>query len=107
MRRRLAALNARRAAAGLFVIDNGIGIATGEAVSGIAGSPDGRQVLSVIGEVTLIAEKLESASRHVGSRILLCQQTAAGVKNAAAMSDVTDLCGLPAFCLVADEVSDD
>ncbi|PKL50329.1 MAG: hypothetical protein CVV42_03480 [Candidatus Riflebacteria bacterium HGW-Riflebacteria-2] len=107
MRRRLVALNARRAAAGLFVIDNGIGIATGEAVSGIAGSPDGRQVLSVIGEVTHIAEKLESASRHVGSRILLCQQTAAGVKNAAAMSDVTDLCGLPAFCLVADEVSDD
>ncbi len=104
MRQRLVALNDRRAAAGLFVIDNGIGIATGEAVSGIAGSPDGRQVLSVMGEVTHIAERLESASRHVAARILLCPQTAAVIKTR--LTEVTDLCGLPAFCLVTDEVSD-
>ena len=107
MRRRLQALNASRSAAGLFVIDNGIGIATGEAVSGIAGSSDGRQVLSVIGEVTHVAEKLESASRHVASRILLCPKTVAGVAHATSLSDVTDLCGFPAFCLIIEEVSDD
>lgn len=97
MRARLHELNRRRAVAGLFVIDNGIGIASGEAVSGIAGSSDGRQVFSVIGEVTHLAEKLESASRHVASRILICPQTFAGLENESGLTDATELCGFSAF----------
>jgi len=102
MRARLVVLNHRRAAAGLFVIENGIGIASGEAVSGVAGSSEGRQIFSVIGEVTRVAEKLESASRHVPSRILICPKTAAALADMAHLSDATGLCGTAAFTLMAD-----
>ncbi|EKD82364.1 MAG: hypothetical protein ACD_39C01342G0001, partial [uncultured bacterium] len=107
MRARLAGLNRQRAAAGLFIIDNGIGIATGEAVSGIAGSPDGRQIFSVIGEVTHLAEKLESASRHVPSRILICPKTSAVLANQTDLADAAEQCGFSAFTPVSTEVADD
>ncbi|OGK09751.1 MAG: hypothetical protein A2W80_04375 [Candidatus Riflebacteria bacterium GWC2_50_8] len=105
MRVRLAELNRQRTAAGLFNIDNGIGIATGEAVSGIAGSSAGRQIFSVIGEVTGLAEKLESASRHVSSRILICPETAASLNNKMIIVEVTGQCGFPAFTVANDEVT--
>jgi class 3 adenylate cyclase len=104
MRARLAGLNRQRTAAGLFNFDNGIGIATGEAVSGIAGSSAGRQIFSVIGEVTGLAEKLESASRNVASRILICPKTAAGLADRRDISEVTGQFGFAAFTIVADEV---
>ncbi|PKL42317.1 MAG: hypothetical protein CVV41_14340 [Candidatus Riflebacteria bacterium HGW-Riflebacteria-1] len=104
MRARLAGLNRQRTAAGLFNFDNGIGIATGEAVSGIAGSSAGRQIFSVIGEVTGLAEKLESASRNVASRILICPKTAAGLADRTDLSEVTGQFGFAAFTIVADEV---
>lgn len=77
MRRSLAGLNQRRSESGLFTIENGIGIATGAAASGMAGGATGRMVFTVIGEVTLLAEKLEAATRFVESRIIICADTAA------------------------------
>ncbi|KAF1080362.1 MAG: hypothetical protein GQF41_3186 [Candidatus Rifleibacterium amylolyticum] len=106
MRARLVALNQRRAVAGLFVVDNGIGIASGEAVSGVAGSSEGRQIFSVLGEVTRVAEKLESASRHVPSHILICPKTASALANTQGLTDVTDLCGITAFTLMDGRSTD-
>ncbi len=75
MRRELAALNLVRQKHGLFTVENGIGIATGEAVSGLVGSEGGRMVFAVLGEVTRMAERLESATRNVQSRIIVCPAT--------------------------------
>lgn len=76
MRRGLAKLNCQRRDAGFFLIDNGIGISTGDAVAGIAGSKKGRKVFSVIGDVAKEAEKLEALSKfskHL--KILVCGNT--------------------------------
>jgi len=75
MRLSLAELNRRRSEKGLFTIENGIGIATGAAASGMAGGATGRMVFAVIGEVTSLAEKLEAATRFVDSRIIVCADT--------------------------------
>ncbi len=77
MRRQLAELNQERRNLGLFTVENGIGIATGEAVSGIAGSEGGRMVFAVLGEVTQRAETLESLTKTVTSKVLVCGETAA------------------------------
>ena len=76
MRRQLAALNHERFALGLFTVENGIGIATGEAVSGIAGREGARMVFAVLGEVTQRAETLESLTKSVSSKMLVCAETA-------------------------------
>lgn len=76
MRKNLEILNKERAACGLFLIENGIGIASGEAASGLVGSERGRMVFTVLGRVTRLAESLESQTKHVDSRILLCAATA-------------------------------
>lgn len=80
MRRQLSDLNAVRKEAGLFTIDNGVGIASGEAVSGLAGSEGGRMVFAVLGRVTRMAEILESQTRYVDSKILVCPVTAAAIE---------------------------
>jgi class 3 adenylate cyclase len=76
MRQKLALLNDERAGRGLFIIENGIGIASGEAASGLVGSESGRMVFTVLGKVTKLAELLESQTKHVDSRVLLCAETA-------------------------------
>lgn len=75
MRRQLAALNDHRAAQGLFTVENGIGIASGEAVSGMVGREGGRMVFAVLGEVAQCAERLESLTKTIESRILVCSET--------------------------------
>lgn len=76
MRRQLAALNQERRELGLFTVENGIGIATGEAVSGIAGREGGRMIFAVLGEVTQRAETLESLTKSMSSKVLVCAETA-------------------------------
>jgi len=75
MRRQLAALNNERLNLGLFTVENGIGIATGEAVSGIVGHEGGRMVFAVLGEVTHRAEALESLTKSTSSKMLICDET--------------------------------
>lgn len=76
MRRFLAELNERRRNIGLFQIENGIGIASGEAMSGIAGSEKGRKVFCLIGEIVGRAENLEARSKlSSNQKILLCENT--------------------------------
>lgn len=76
MRQQLAAMNQERLGLGLFTVENGIGIATGEAVSGIAGREGGRMVFAVLGEATQRAETLESLTKSTSSKVLVCGETA-------------------------------
>jgi class 3 adenylate cyclase len=100
MRARLFKLNQQRSAVGLFTIENGIGIATGQAFSGMAGVESGRRIFSVIGEVSRRAEKIEAASRFVESRILLCKYTAEKLDQRFKVTDATRQCGLAAYTLI-------
>ncbi|MBU1105066.1 MAG: HAMP domain-containing protein [Candidatus Riflebacteria bacterium] len=104
MRARLVRLNQERAESGLFTIENGIGIATGQAFSGMAGEESGRRVFSVIGEVARLAEKLEAASRFVNSRILLCPQSAAALDKNFKVITASEKCDFVALELVSCEV---
>lgn len=77
MKRELAALNRERVADGNFQIEIGIGIATGEMISGYIGSEDGRQSLTVIGDTVNLAARLESRSGLAGrTGIAICAATA-------------------------------
>lgn len=105
MREKLAGLNRLRTASGLFTIENGIGIATGQAFSGMAGDHAGRRIFSVIGGVTRLAEKLEAATRLVNSRILLCPVSAAALGNRFIVVAAEAKCGFAAFELRAAEVN--
>lgn len=104
MREKLAELNRRRAESGLFTIENGIGIATGQAFSGMAGDQAGRRIFSVIGGVTRLAEKLEAATRLVKTRILICPVSAAALDQRFAAVPADQHCGFPAFALSVAEV---
>ncbi|OGK09754.1 MAG: hypothetical protein A2W80_04390 [Candidatus Riflebacteria bacterium GWC2_50_8] len=101
MRARLAQLNRGRVVLGLFTIDNGIGIATGTAFSGMAGADSGRRIFSVIGKVARHAEQIESATRHVESRILLCPVTALKLAQVFRLENATEQCGIEAYALCA------
>jgi len=101
MRLRLASLNCERLSRGLFTIENGIGIATGSAISGIAGREGGRMVFAVLGDVAKRAESLESLTKTVASKVLLCAETRAcldsgfsfGVRLVAPDGEAFELCG--------------
>ncbi len=75
MRKQLHELNRQRTAAGQFPLENGIGIATGLAISGSIGSESGRKDFTIIGRITEQAAQLESATVNVKSRILVCNST--------------------------------
>ncbi len=79
MRRQLVILNRERTEKGLFTVENGVGIATGEAASGMAGSEGGRMVFAVLGQVAKLAERLESETRVVQSKVLICPETALAI----------------------------
>jgi len=77
MRKALYRLNQRRKNLGFFTVENGIGIATGSAVTGVSGSQTGRKAFCVMGEIPHIAEDLESKSKMSGfNKIILCEKSA-------------------------------
>lgn len=76
MRRRLAEFNANRRRLEKFIIDTGIGIATGEAVLGFAGRAGRRREFFLIGDVIQRAEMLESMTKSgTMSRIFVDRPT--------------------------------
>ncbi|PKL42739.1 MAG: hypothetical protein CVV41_11940 [Candidatus Riflebacteria bacterium HGW-Riflebacteria-1] len=81
MRKQLQQLNLQRADAGLFPLENGIGIATGMAISGSIGSETGRKDFTIIGRITEQAAQLEAATIHTSSRILVCKSTQLAVSD--------------------------
>ena len=75
MRQNLQGFNNRREEAGLFPIENGIGIAYGVVISGKVGSSHGRLDYTVVGETVHRASQLESFSKFGRfSRIVVAEE---------------------------------
>ncbi len=81
MRKKLFELNRQRAEKQLFALENGIGIASGMAVSGSIGSKIGRKDFTIVGRVTEQAASLEARTVKTASRILICKNTQAASGN--------------------------
>ena len=75
MRLKLEELNRHRVRDGLYTLENGIGIATGLAISGSIGSETGRKDFTIIGKITEQAAQLETLTPDTKSKILVCNTT--------------------------------
>ena len=75
----LAEFNKRRAQQGMMPIDHGLGLNTGDIVSGNIGSPK-RMDYTVIGDGVNLAARLESACKKYGAHILISEYTFASLK---------------------------
>lgn len=75
MREKLELFNSDRQKNSLFTIENGIGIATGNVISGSLGSEIGRKAYTVTGKVTEFATQLEARTPSTQSKIIVCQKT--------------------------------
>jgi len=75
MQRALHELNQRRIERGQETIEIGLGLATGEMLSGSVGS-EKRLEYTVIGDSVNLASRLEGANKHYGTGILLAGATA-------------------------------
>ena len=83
MREALDAFNQNRLREGVFTIRTGIGIASGNAITGVVGSQNGRLGQTILGEVVDRATALESASkRSIGTGIMLDPLTASCISKA-------------------------
>ncbi len=77
MKQRLEKFNQLRRQQGRFEINNGIGIASGEVISGRVGSETGKLDATVLGKKLHLAESLEAKSKFaLESSILIDSQTA-------------------------------
>jgi len=89
MRRRLAAWNDRRRAAGQPIFRHGIGIHSGNVLAGNIGSPE-RLAYSLVGDPVNLASRIQSLNKDFGSDILV-----SGTTRKRLAADV-DLMALPA-----------
>jgi adenylate cyclase len=85
MRRALAELNSRWQEEGLEPLDNGVGLASGEAMVGQIGSPR-RMEFTVIGDIVNLAARLEALTRRLDEPLLFDGRTAELVADAADLS---------------------
>ena len=76
MRESLKLFNNDRISKGLFPIENGIGLATGEVMIGFAGQKARRREFLLIGDIIKSSEKLESMTKNgISSKIYIDKQT--------------------------------
>ena len=86
----LAALNRRRAEAGLDAIHIGVGIAMGQVIVGNIGSPK-RMEYTVIGDHVNLASRLEGATKHYGVQILVSEGVVQRLKRPTLLREVDQL----------------
>lgn len=79
MRETLKEINQKRALTGLAPIEMGMGLHTGEAVSGVIGS-DERLEYTVIGDTVNTASRIESATKEFKTDILMSETTQKEIK---------------------------
>ena len=75
MRKALEEFNKEREKAGLFTIQNGIGIDTDFAITGTIGTEKGRKDFSVNGDVIARAAELEAKTKMTESKILISKKS--------------------------------
>jgi adenylate cyclase len=74
MRRRLAAWNETRRAAGSIAIRHGIGIHTGEVLAASIGSPE-RLSYALVGDPVNLASRIQDLTKEVGAEVLVSGET--------------------------------
>jgi len=73
-------LNGDREKEGRIPFKIGIGLATGQVVAGLLGSPE-RMNYTVMGNSVNLSARIESLTSHYGAQLLVCSETYAALKN--------------------------